>query len=234
MVRPILSAESIHKSFGRRQVLASAGLWATAGRITVLLGVNGSGKTTLLRIAAGCTAADSGVVTFDGQAFDRPRLASLANLGLFFLPDRNLLSFTISLRQHLEALRYSFPDSQVEDAVERLEVGYLLDRKPKTYSGGERRRAAAAVALARAPRCLLADEALLDAEPTDARTLSRAFRGMAEDGCAVVVAGQEVSYLLELADEVLWMRSGTTERLGPPSEARSNAEFRREYLGEGR
>lgn len=232
MTGPNLSAESIHKSFGRRQVLASAGLWATPGRITVLLGMNGSGKTTLLRIAAGCMRADHGVVTFNGQAFDRPRLSTLANMGLFFLPDRNLLSFTITLRQHLKALRHSFPGSKTEEAVDLLEVGHLLDRKPKTYSGGERRRAAAAVALARAPQCLLADEALLDAEPTDARTLSGVFRGMADRGCAVVVAGQEVSYLLELADEVVWMRSGTTERLGPPAEARANEAFRREYLGE--
>ncbi len=232
MVTPLLSAESIHKSFGRRKVLASAGLWATPGRITALLGANGSGKTTLFRIAAGRLRADHGTVIFKGQAFERPRLPTLANMGLFFLPDRDLLSFTVTLGRHLAALKHAFPSARVEEAAELLDVGHLLERKPKTFSGGERRRAAVAVALARDPDCLLADEAFLDAEPSDAGPLANAFHALADRDCAVVVAGQEVSDLLDLADEVVWVRAGTTEHLGSPQQACQNEAFRREYLGE--
>ena len=130
MVTPVLSAESIHKSFGRRKVLASAGLWAKPGKITGLLGANGSGKTTLRKIAAGWLAADHGTVIFKGQAFERPRLPVLANMGLFFLPDRNLLSFTVTLRRHLAALEHAFPAARVEEAAELLDIDHLMDRKP--------------------------------------------------------------------------------------------------------
>jgi ABC-type multidrug transport system ATPase subunit len=232
MVTPVLSAESIHKSFGRRKVLASASLWATPGRITALLGANGSGKTTLLKVAAGWLAADHGTVIFKGQAFERPRLPALANMGLFYLPDRDLLSFTVTLRRHLAALKHAFPTARVEEAAELLDIDHLMDRKPKTFSGGERRRAAMTVALARDPDVLLADEAFLDAEPSDAGPLAAAFRALADRDCAVVVAGQEVRDLLDLVDEVAWMRAGTTEQLGPPERAREDADFRREYLGE--
>ena len=232
MVRSTLSAESIHKSFGKRKVLASAGLWARPGRITALMGINGSGKTTLLKIAAGWMRADHGTVIFKEQAFERPRLPTLANMGLFFLPDRNLLSLTATLRRHFAALQYRFPEAKVDEATELLDVEHLLRRKPKTFSGGERRRAALAVALARDPVCLLADEPFLDAEPSDAGTLAAAFRALADRGCAVVVAGQEVHDVLGLADEVVWMRAGSTEHMGPPAEARQDEHFRREYLGQ--
>ncbi|MFQ5705148.1 MAG: ATP-binding cassette domain-containing protein [Gemmatimonadales bacterium] len=56
-----LAAESIGKSLGRRTVLTSAGLWASPGKITVLLGRNGSGKTTLVKIAVGWLRPDYGV-----------------------------------------------------------------------------------------------------------------------------------------------------------------------------
>ncbi len=232
MVRPILSAESIHKAFGRNAVLASAGLWATPGRITALVGRNGSGKTTLMKIAAGWLRADHGTVIFKGVAYERPRLPQLANAGLFFLPDRDLLSLTVTLNRHLGAVRARFPNARPEEAAALLRVDELAGRKPKSFSGGERRRAALAVALARDPDCLLADEPFLDAEPADARTMATAFRALSEKGCALVVAGQEVRELLDLADEVVWVTSGTTRHLGAPAEARADDEFRRRYLGE--
>jgi ABC-type multidrug transport system ATPase subunit len=232
MVRSTLSAESIHKSFGRRRVLASAGLWARPGTIMALMGINGSGKTTLLKIAAGWMRADHGTVIFKDQAFERPRLPTLADLGLFFLPDRNLLSLTATLRWHFAALKEQFPAANVDEATDALGVEQLLRRKPKTFSGGERRRAALAVALAREPDCLLADEPFLDAEPSDSGALAAAFRTLADRGCAVVIAGQEVHDLMRVADEVVWMRAGTTEHLGTPADAQQNRDFKREYLGQ--
>ncbi len=230
-MKPILAAESIGKSFGRNRVLSSAGLWASPGSVAVLLGRNGSGKTTLIKIAAGWLRPDFGVVIFRERRFTRPRLSTLARLGLFYLPDRDLLVPTVSLRRHLEAVRHRFPEARVEDAASRLALRDLLDRKLGTLSGGERRRAELAVAFARSPHCLLADEPFRELMPTEARWIARALRWLADDGCAVVVAGQEADTLLELADVVIWQTAGTTHHLGPPQEAQRHPQFRREYLG---
>lgn len=230
-MKPILAAESIGKSFGRNRVLASAGLWAEPGTITVLLGRNGSGKTTLIKIAAGWMRPDFGVVIFGDRRFTRPRLSTLARLGLFYLPDRDLLVPTHTLRRHFEAVRHHFPGASVEEAAERLAVQPFLDRKPASLSGGERRRAELAVALARKPLCLLADEPFRELMPTEARSIAAALRRLADDGCAVVVAGQEAETLLGLADVVIWQTAGTAHHLGPPDEARRHPVFQREYLG---
>src|SRR5690606_17638757 len=90
--QPALVLDSIEKSFGRRRVVRAATVHVHAGRITALLGRNGCGKTTLLRIAAGEIARDGGCIDFLGRTVARPRLHQLAPAGLFYLPERGLLT----------------------------------------------------------------------------------------------------------------------------------------------
>jgi lipopolysaccharide export system ATP-binding protein len=228
----VLRADSICRSFGDRAVLRSATLLARHSSITLLFGRNGSGKSTLLRVAAGLLQPDQGVVVFNGSVFTRPRLHVLGPAGLFFLPERDLLTRNRTVRQHLDAVTRRFGGSAAAH-VEMLRIGDLLDRMPDALSGGERRRAEVAIALTRRPTCLLADEPLMGIAPTDAELLCAALRQAADAGCAIAVSGHEVPSLLELADEVVWLTSGTTHSLGAPAAARRHWQFRQEYLGSG-
>jgi ABC-type multidrug transport system ATPase subunit len=100
---PVLCADSVGKAFGGRRVLTAATLRVDAGAVVALVGRNGAGKSTLLKIAAGYERADYGTVHFAGCAYAAPRLSTLARRGLFFLPDRDILSTTFTLRAQLEA-----------------------------------------------------------------------------------------------------------------------------------
>ena len=86
MSQAVLQADSVGCRFGVRQILKAATLQAFPGRITAMLGRNGCGKSTLLRISAGLIGAEYGAVHFDGRAYSRPRLSTLARHGLFFIP----------------------------------------------------------------------------------------------------------------------------------------------------
>ena len=90
-----------------------------------------------------------------------------------------------------------------------------------------------ALAFARRPFCLVADEPFRGIDPRDREALGRAFRALAERGCAVVISRHEIPTLFELADRLLWVTAGTTHWLGTPAEARHSDAFRREYLGAG-
>ena len=146
---PFFAADSIGKSFRGRRVLNAASVWASSGSVTLLLGRNGCGKSTLLRIGAGVLAADFGVVRFAGEAWERPRLDRLARRGLFYLPDRGLLSRGRSLREHVQALTWRFGCRAADAVLADLGLDSLLDEPPETLSGGERRRAELALALVR-------------------------------------------------------------------------------------
>ena len=155
----------------------------------------------------------------------------MARRGLFFLPEHSLLCRSLTMGEHLRAIEYHFGGHYVEKAVALLDIGSLLDRAPHQLSGGERRRAELAMAIARGPTCLLADEPFLGIVPKDAEFLTEIFKQLARDGCAVAITGQEVRSLFDTADDILWMTAGTTHALGTPAQAREHDQFVREYLG---
>ena len=228
----VLTADCIGKRFGERRVLSAATVHADRGVVTALVGRNGCGKSTLLRIMAGLTAPDHGIVRFRGAVYTRTRLPRMARQGLFLLPaDRSTLTRTLTLRQHLDALRRRFGLPQGGTELEDLKITHLLDRAVGTYSGGEQRRAELALALVRAPDCLLADEPFLGITPADTEVFIAAFRALARRGTAVIVTGHEVPFILSVADTVTWLHSGTTRPLGTPESAARDWLFRREYLG---
>jgi ABC-type multidrug transport system ATPase subunit len=230
-MREILVADCIAKKFGDRWAMHSATLRATSGELRALLGRNGAGKSTLLRVAAGVVNPDAGNVRFNGIARERARLAMLAREGLCFVPDHDLLSNAFSIRRQLEFVRSRDDSDGIDRVAERLTITPLLNARPFELSSGERRRAEAAFAMLRRPRCLLADEPLRNISPIDAEALLQVFVEMAKEGCAVVITGHEVPALLAAVHHVTWCTAGTTYEMGPPFMARTDERFMRDYLG---
>jgi ABC-2 type transport system ATP-binding protein len=231
MAREILAVDSVVKSFRGHEVLKAASFWAKEGRVTTLLGRNGSGKSTLLRIAVGEVRAETGVVRFLSEAYTRPRLPVLARRGLYYLEERGRLPSTFPVAKQLRFILKRFGGQEFDQVVDLLELENCLGMRSDRLSGGEARRAALAGALLREPLCLLVDEPFAGITPKDQEAVGSALRNLAAAGTAVVTTGHDVAPLLNTADEVIWCVAGTTHGLGRPEEARSHAQFRREYLG---
>lgn len=227
---PVLLAECIAKRFGGQSVLTAATLRVEAGCVTALVGRNGIGKSTLLKIVAGWIRPDNGTVQFQGRVHLPARLHHLAEQGLFYLPDRELLSPGFSVREHLDSVSRRWGRRDTAEVVRLTGLEAHLEQRPPTLSAGERRRAEMAVALLRAPVCLLADEPYRGLAPYDMETLSATLRRMADTGCGVVVTGHEVPTLWSVADRVVWCTDGTTYDLGSPAAAAEDWRFRQAYL----
>jgi ABC-type multidrug transport system ATPase subunit len=231
MTDALLVADCVTKSFGDRHVLSAGSLRAVTGEWRALMGRNGAGKSTLLKIAAGWIAPDAGAVRYDGAAAARFHLHDLAKRGVFYLPDRELLSPSLSVRRQLEMFRVRFGGADVGLAAERMGIAELLDQLPHQLSSGEQRRAEIAAMIVRRPRCILADEPFRGLSPIDAEVLNDQFRAFAAEGCAVITTGHEITVFLDRVDHVTWCTSGTTYELGAPSHARRDSRFSREFLG---
>jgi ABC-type multidrug transport system ATPase subunit len=232
MERPVprLLFDAYGKKFGLRTVLKSASAWAWPGRITLLMGRNGCGKTTLLKCGLGLTWAEFGRAFLDGSPVSGG-LPILSRAGVFYLPDRRLLSPRFTLREQMRAFLQVKGRSIDEAPAAPLGVEPLLDSRPSQMSGGERRRAEIWLAVAASSSCLIADEPFLGIAPADRSRVADALRARAAAGTAILVTGHEVEDLFDLADEVIWMVAGTTHGLGTPDEAARHAQFRLEYLG---
>lgn len=128
---------------------------------TVLFGPSGVGKTSVLNMVAGLLAPDAGHVRVDGETlFD-------AAMAIDVPPERRHAGYVFQeprLFPHLKVranLLYGAPEgAAIDGAIAFLGIGHLLDRWPRTLSGGESRRVAIGRALLRAPRFLLLDEPL--------------------------------------------------------------------------
>ncbi len=227
----MLRADCAAKRLGDRQVLTAATLSATSGSVTGLLGRLGEGKSTLLKICAGVDTPDGGWIELDGIQYIRPQLHILAGRGMFYLADSGNLASSLSVRQHFDAVKRRYPETRVDDAIESMQLGQLLDSRPGAMSGGERRRSEIGLALARAPKCLIADEPFRGLDPIVCEMVGTGLRRLAANGCAVVVSGHEVRTLAPYLDSVVWLTSGTTQPLGDSAQAWQNERFRREYLG---
>ena len=226
-----LVADCVSKTFGERRVLSSASLRAKAGEVRAIFGRNGEGKSTLLKIAVGRLQPDSGIVRIGDTTFTSVSLPVLATRGVFYLPDHDLLAPVWPLDKQLALFEQRYCRRDRHDAARLARVDHLLGRRPATFSGGELRRAELALALTRTPTVMIADEPFRGITPADHDDLTRIFRAMASEGCAVVVTGHEVPSLLAAADHVTWCTSGTTYELGAPAQAREHDAFRRGYLG---
>ena len=228
----VLRVDSVGKSYGARRVLSSAFFDALPGTVTALVGRNGAGKSTLMKIAAGWVRADHGMVEFDGERYLHPRPGKLARAGLFYLPvDRSILSPPFSLAQHLDALDARYGARERAPVLDRLRIAGLERVPTAALSGGERRRAELAVALLRRPTCLLLDEPFHGIDPRDAELVQNTVAEVANAGCAVVITGHEMGWILPVADRITWVHQGSTRPLGTGEQAAENWEFRREYLG---
>lgn len=231
MEEPLFVADSFGKAFGGREVLKSATCWAVPGTVTVLFGRNGSGKSTLIKVALGLLKADFGTVRYGGLTYLRPKLHRFSRMGLMYLPDRGLFSRRRTFRWHHRLLSLQLGVELNPTPLETMRVKRLLDRREDQMSRGERRRAELSLALARNPRCLIADEPLAGIAPADQELVARALRSLADHGGAVLVTGHDVDPLMALADDVVWVVGGTTHWLGSPEAARGHFQFRQEYLG---
>ncbi|MGQ0560867.1 MAG: ABC transporter ATP-binding protein [Gemmatimonadota bacterium] len=162
---PLLVADSVGKTFGTRRILTAASLEAFPGRVTFVAGRNGAGKSTLLRIAAGRLPPDSGFVRFAGKQYLRPLLNDLARDGMFYIPDREILSPSVPLQRQFGAIAARFDCGSYDELADTFGISALLDREPRLFSGGELRRAKICLAVYRRSKCLLADEPLRGINP---------------------------------------------------------------------
>ena len=141
--------------------------FASESGATVLFGPSGAGKTSIINMIAGLLKPDRGRIVLDDEVlFDDDAHVDVAvwrrRIGYVFQEGR--LFPHLSIRHNLDYGRWmgSHPadEAAFAHAVELLDIGHLLDRRPGKLSGGERQRIAVGRALLMRPRLLLLDEPL--------------------------------------------------------------------------
>lgn len=204
------------------------------GAFVALVGPNGSGKTSLLRAMAGI-AGDAESRTIDGSPLPIRQPARRARL-IGLMPAARALAWPIPVRDLLALSPAPVARDRIDQLVERLELGGLLDRPSNQLSTGERARVVLARTLASDPRLLLLDEPLANLDPYWALSIVDLLTDEARSGKMIVAAMHDFA-LSRRFDRLLLMQEGRLVLDGPPSEMmrkeRFSAVFRLTPEGEG-
>ena len=202
----------------------------------VLLGKTGSGKTTLLNTIAGLKTYE-GIIKFDNETIDD---TPTENRGIGYL-FQNLLLFphmdvysNISYGLRIRNLKKTEIATKVMELVKLVRIEHLIDRYPKSLSGGEKQRVALARALAIEPKILLLDEPFNNLDPRTAKHLRLELKRIQQNlGITSIFVTHNLLEAEELADRIAIMNEGKIQQVGTPQQVffSPRNEFVHEFLG---
>ncbi|ACP21731.1 Lactose transport ATP-binding protein lacK (plasmid) [Sinorhizobium fredii NGR234] len=215
-----LQLNGVRKSYGGFEVIKGVDLEIKSGEFVVFVGPSGCGKSTLLRMIAGLEEITSGDLTIDDVLMND---VDPSKRGIAMVFQSYALYPHMTVRENMGfALRFAgVPKAEIQkrvmEAANILELGSLLDRKPKQLSGGQRQRVAIGRAIVRHPKIFLFDEPLsnLDAELRVHMRIEIARLHKQLAATIVYVTHDQVE-AMTMADKIVVMRGGVVEQVGSP------------------
>jgi ABC-2 type transport system ATP-binding protein len=216
----ILRAERLNKWYGRVIALNDVTLSVGPG-ITGLLGPNGAGKTTLLRIAIGLMRESAGTIEVLGERpWNNPGLA----VRIGYCPEHDGFYEWMTGRGFVESLArlrgVARPREAAEEALDRVRLGDVADRRVATYSRGMRQRLKLAQAVAHRPALLVLDEPLTGCDPVVRQELIDLIRGAAREGTGVLVSSHVLHEIEALTRRIVLVHRGRLVADGDVGEIR--------------
>jgi sn-glycerol 3-phosphate transport system ATP-binding protein len=221
-----LSFRNVVKRYGSGtsavQVIHGASAEVADGEFIVIVGPSGCGKSTLLRMVAGLEAISGGEIAIGDRVVnhvdpsDRDIAMVFQNYALY--PHMSVFD-NMAYGLKIRAVPPAEIQARVAKAAKTLEIGHLLDRKPRQLSGGQRQRVAMGRAIVRSPQVFLFDEPLsnLDAKlraqtRLEIQKLHRELRTT-----SLFVTHDQVE-AMTLAERMFVMNGGHIEQMGTPDE----------------
>jgi phospholipid/cholesterol/gamma-HCH transport system ATP-binding protein len=218
------------KRFGARTVLDGLDLEIPSGQVTAIIGRSGTGKSVLLKHIVGLLTPDEGRVVVDGAdlaALDEDGLASLRRrFGYVFQFAALFDSMTIGDNIRLGLRRRGLDPAEIEARVrESLQVVALPDaveRLPSELSGGMRKRAGIARAIALRPDYILFDEPTTGLDPVTTATMDTLMQRVRRDtGATMVVVSHDMKSVFAVADRIAMLHEGRIRAAAPREDFRA-------------
>jgi molybdate/tungstate transport system ATP-binding protein len=188
----------------------------------VILGPSGAGKTVFMECLAGLHKIKSGRIWLNEKDIT---CLSPEERGLGYVPQDYVLFPFLNVRENIlfglkqKKIPFSVGQKRLKDLAELLGISYLLERDPRTLSGGEKQRAALARALAPSPQILLLDEPLSSLDVQTSKYLRLELRRIHQEmGVTTLHITHNHMEAEELADRMAVMVEGCIAQVGRPHE----------------
>lgn len=221
----------LRKSFGRKEVLRGFTLDVSEGETAAIVGPSGSGKSVLLKHLVGLMRPDLGSVLVDGESvpdLGRRELARLRRrIGYVFQFAALFDSMTIAQNVGMGLKR--LPDwgpgrigQRVDECLSLVDLDGYGERYPAQLSGGQRKRAGLARAIAASPKYLLYDEPTTGLDPVTTSVIDELILRMRDElGVTGLVVTHDMTSAFRVADRITLLHEGKARFTGTPADVRA-------------
>jgi phospholipid/cholesterol/gamma-HCH transport system ATP-binding protein len=228
---PIIQIKNLVTRFGDRTILDHIDIDFYRDEVTVILGGSGSGKTTLLKSILGLITPDEGEIKLFGQdfnAFDEHAVeATLQKIGVLFQNGALLNSLSILDNMSIPLEQHTKLDKQMIQRIATVKLGMVGLAKaayqlPSELSGGMRKRAALARAIALDPELLFCDEPSAGLDPLTSAALDELILTLRKQlKMSIVVVTHELASIHRIADRIIFLSDAKVLFQGSLPEAKS-------------
>lgn len=214
----MIEIKNISKGFDGRQIVQDVSFTFQKGKTNLIIGESGCGKTTIIKLMVGLHQPDQGDIIYDGQNF--PKLSTKGQqeirkqIGMTF--QGGALFDSQTLEENVMFPLDMFTDLSRQEKMDR--VNFCLDRvqltgKNKLYpaelSGGMKKRAALARAIANNPRYLFCDEPNSGLDPKTAIVIDKLIHSITQEfDITTIIITHDMNSVIEIGENIMFVHKG--------------------------
>jgi lipopolysaccharide export system ATP-binding protein len=234
----LIEAKGLFKAYGKRHVVNNLNIYLSKGEIVGLLGPNGAGKTTTFYMMAGLIKPDEGGIFLDNKNITSLPMFKRSKMGICYLPQEPSIFRKLTVKDNLKAVLEirGLSKEEIEVEVDRLLKEFDLmefsERDGYKLSGGERRKAEIARAIAIRPLFLLFDEPFTGIDPITIIELKKMFNYLRDKGLGIMITDHNVRDTLSITDRAYIISNGEILEEGSPDKIVADPRVKEAFLGE--
>lgn len=234
-----LCIKHLAKNYSKRWVVKDVSFTMESRQIVGLLGPNGAGKTTSFYMVVGLVRMDKGEIHLDDLDLSDLAMHERARKGIGYLPQEASIFRKLTISENIMAILETRKDLNKQQRQQRLQellndfkITHIKDSLGMSVSGGERRRAEIARALAADPKFMLLDEPFAGVDPISVGDIKDIIRNLKDRGIGVLITDHNVRETLAICEHAYIVSEGAVIAEGTPQEILENEQVRKVYLGD--
>lgn len=216
MIKPLISIESVSKSFGDLKVLKDISATVKRGEVVSILGPSGSGKSTLLRCINLLETPSLGTITILDEEITHPKCdirKMRTRIGMVFqhfhlFPHFSVLENVAYSPHKVKNESASIVEKRAYELLERVGLSDKAHTKPHNLSGGQKQRVAIARTLAMEPEVILFDEPTSALDPEMVKEVLDVIKSLVHTNITILIVTHEMSFAREVSDTIWFLDEG--------------------------
>ena len=234
-----LDVKKISKSYDSKKIVSNVSIEVKTGEVIGLLGPNGAGKTTCFYMITGLISPESGKIFINKKNVTDLSIDERANLGIGYLAQEPSIFRGLSVNDNILSILEQRDDINEKEKEEKLlnllktfNIEHIKNTLGVSLSGGERRRAEIARALASDPKFILLDEPFAGIDPISVIDIQDIIKKLKKNNIGILITDHNVRETLDVCDRSYILNNSKIIAEGKSKEILSNEKVQKVYLGE--